>query len=311
MEDWRQTLSPETRGDIAGGLVLIEHLRTNFSLNIDDHKAERSDQLKGASAGAVQKILATFGEERIFLKEGGRTNRGLMKNLETLLTIITDFNLKNLPSEERDDILHDMQNFLAGRATTKLNEKKITFNYQPGITSYAIISSILEAAGARKKMGDVAEYLVGAKLALRFPNIYIRNAPVSASDDQVGESGDFQIHNSVFHVTVAPNNGHYEKCQTNLANGLRVFLLVPSQRLMFVREHIRENMNLHDSISVEAIESFVTQNIEEMSEFSGDKIAKGLIKLCRTYNNRLEDVEANLSLQIEIPKALVKNSNEK
>ncbi len=68
-----------SRGNIAGGLVLLENLRDNFDLDIEAHKASGSDQLKNASRQNVQKILARFGEERILLKEGGRTNKGTFR----------------------------------------------------------------------------------------------------------------------------------------------------------------------------------------------------------------------------------------
>ena len=43
---------------------------------------------------------------------------------------------------------------------------------------------------------------------------------------------DFQLNDCVFHVTVSPNSGHYDKRQSNLADGLRVFLLVPDRVLV-------------------------------------------------------------------------------
>ena len=50
IEDWVRGLPRLTRGDIAGGLVLLEHLRKNFALDINAHKASGSDQLKGGYA---------------------------------------------------------------------------------------------------------------------------------------------------------------------------------------------------------------------------------------------------------------------
>ena len=70
-----------SRGNIAGGLVIIENMRSNFSLEIESHKAERSDRLRGASAPRVQAILSRFGEDRVFLKEGGRNHRRTVRFL--------------------------------------------------------------------------------------------------------------------------------------------------------------------------------------------------------------------------------------
>ena len=54
-------------------------------------------------------------------------------------------------------------------------------------------------------------------------------------------------------------------------------------------------------VSVESIESFVSQNIEELSDFDGKKVPQGMRSLLETYNERLAEVETDLSLQVEIP----------
>ena len=163
---------------------------------------------------------------------------------------------------------------------------------------------ILDSAAKRNRSGDVAEYLVGAKLALRFPSYEIRNSAASAADKQSDESGDFEINDCVFHVTVSPNSGHYDKCQANLANGFRVFLLVPDKILAVTRQYIE--LHLSGRVSVESIESFVSQNIEELSEFASEKVALNLKLLLETYNERLSRVETDLSLQIRLPTAMDK-----
>ena len=170
------------------------------------------------------------------------------------------------------------------------------------MTSRELIGLILESARKRRKSGEVAEYLVGVKLALRFPRYEIRNSAASAADVQTEENGDFQINDCVFHVTMSPNTGHYDKCQRNLADGLRVFLLVPDSILAGARQ----NMQLATAgrASVEAIESFVSQNIEELSDFEGQKVPYNMRRLLETYNERIAKVETDLSLQIMIPNAM-------
>ena len=241
IQTWWDSLPRRSRGNIAGGLVLIDNLRSNFDLDIESHKTEGSDQLRNASRHNVQAILARFGEERVLLKEGGRTNRGLVKNLTPLLSALSDFQMDRLSPEERDVEFETMQRFLADRARDIFNADKISFDYRSGMTSRSIIGGILESGRERRKAGEVAEHLVGAKLALRFPDYDIRNSAVSSPDDQTKERGDFQINDCVFHVTVSPNAGHYDKCQNNLADGLRVFLLVPDVILVGTRQ----NADLH------------------------------------------------------------------
>ena len=291
-----------SRGNIAGGLVLLEHLRANLSFNIDDHKATGSDQLRNATRTNVQNILLRFGEERVLLREGGRTNRGLMRNLAPLLSALSESDIAHLTLENRAGALDAMQSFLADRARDVFNADIISFDYNPGASSREIINKILQVARERQKAGDVAEYLVGAKLALRFPSYDIRNSAASAADEQTDEQGDFQINDCVFHVTVAPNQGHYDKCKTNLANGMRVFLLISDDRLLGARQIADQEIG--ESVSVESIQSFVSQNIEELSDFAGDKVRQNIRLLLEKYNERVSEVETDLSLRIRIPTAL-------
>lgn len=301
---WWEAFPPRSRsrGNIAGGLVLIENLRDNLSFGIDEHKASGSDQLKNASLRNVQRILERFGENRILLKEGGRTNRGLMRNLTPLLKALSQTDIKHLSDEDRSAAFDDMQAFLAERARDVFNAEKISFSYSRDIASREIVGKILDAAYERGKAGEVAEYLVGAKLALRFPNYEIRNSAASAADDQTAEQGDFQINDCVFHVTVSPNSGHYDKCARNLSDGFRTFLLVPDRILAGTRQNA--DLQANGRISVEAIESFVSQNIEELSDFAGNKVSENIRLLIHTYNERIAEVETDLSLQIRIPTAL-------
>jgi hypothetical protein len=306
IEKWWESVPPKSRhrGDIAGGLVILENLRDKFDLDIEAHKASGSDQLRNATFSNVQKILARFGEERPFLKEAGRTNRGLMKNLQPLMQALSAVGMDKLVLETRKSEIENLQAFLAEKARDILNAGKISFDYSSGMTSREIVGKILESAKQRQKVGDVAEYLVGAKLSLRFPNYDIRNSAASAADHQVEEQGDFQINDCVFHVSVAPNRGHYDKCLHNLDEGLRVFLLVPDAILAGTRQNAQLETN--GRVSVESIESFVSQNIEELSEFSGQKVSQNIGRLLNRYNERVALVETDLSLQIRIPVALEK-----
>ena len=302
VRNWWESFTRATRGNIAGGLVLIENLRENPVFDIDAHKAASSDQLRNATRSNVQRVLARYDEERVLLQEGGRTNRGLMRNLEPLLEALANSGMGSLSQEERETHCEVMQSFLADKARDIFNAEKVSFEYTQGVTSREIVGMILASARRRQKAGDVAEYLVGAKLALRFPDYDIRNSAASAADVQTAEQGDFQMNACVFHVTVSPNRGHYDKCQRNLDNGFRVFLLVPDDILTGARQNA--DLETNGRVPVESIESFVSQNIEELSDFAGSRVSHNLKLLIEKYNERIAEVETDLSLQIRIPAAL-------
>jgi hypothetical protein len=177
---------------------------------------------------------------------------------------------------------------------------KISIKINPELSTWCNISNILSVARETGKEGPLAQYLVGAKLELRFPDIKIGNESYSTADDQLGRPGDFYIGDTAFHVTVAPMPALYEKCQQNLNDGMRVYLLVPDRTLNGARQNA--DLILPGRVAVESIESFVSQNIEELLDFSKKKLTAGLRGLLETYNKRVEACEIDKSMLIEMPK---------
>ena len=290
-----------SRGNVAGGLVLLERLKTDFNLDIWSHMTPNGFQLKGATAVKVGEILKRHGETRPLAKEGGRTNRGLLANLGRLLELLEAEKIGALSGVARNNLLDAMQSGLARRAVELLNAKKLPLHFPRETTTRSALRRILDEAKARGKEGEVAQHLVGAKLALRFPDISVENRPASAADESGGQAGDFLVGDTVFHVTIAPNTGHYDKCAENLGANLRVYLLVSNGQLFGVRQYAHERFG--NRVAVESCESFVSQNIEELSEFSGDKIRDGFLRLMKTYNKRVREAETDLSLLIDIPES--------
>ena len=62
-----------------------------------------------------------------------------------------------------------------------------------------------------------------------------------------------------------------------------------------------EAADLHARVGIASIDGFVGQNIEELGEFGRVKLAVGFRTLFEKYNERVIEVEADRSLQIEIP----------
>lgn len=184
-----------------------------------------------------------------------------------------------------------------------INRERIQFEYTTEKTTSYLIGDILDASRASGKEGPVAQYLVGAKLQLRFPGMSISNESFSSADQQTGRDGDFTVQDTAFHVTVAPMTAVYEKCVANLNDGKSAFLLVPARSV----EGARQNADNVASgrIDVAAIESFVGFNVNEIATFGKGESAQALRKLLEIYNSRVKDVETDLSLMIDIPQNLV------
>jgi hypothetical protein len=306
--DWYNSLkvvkanNGPANGSIATALVVLNRLQEIYNLDFSTHIAVGGMQIKGASGSAVAAILKSFGEERPFAKEGGRTNRGGPSEVRLLLETLKQLKLENLTETERNAVLETMKLFLVNRVRDFHNRQKIKLTFNSSLSTWHIIHNLLAEATAEGKAGYVAQHLVGAKLQLRFPDIVVSNQGGSTADMQTQRPGDFLIGHTSFHVTVAPMQPVFDKCRHNLGQGYKPFLLVPDSKLIGARQ-IAEQVS-EQQISVESIESFLSQNINELSTFNKDKLSVSFKELVTIYNHRVDEIETDKSLMIELPSNL-------
>ena len=287
------------KGTMAGALVVLEHLKNQFDLSIDSHTAKGGSQIKGASGAAVRKILADFDETRPFVSEGGRTNRGLRGDIEAMLTALGLLSLENLGEPKQNQTLKSCQRFLVEQVREWHSRQRLKIVFDPSMTTRDLVQQILEKAKERQQSGQVAQYLVGAKLALRFPELEIPNESYSTADEQLGRPGDFVVKDTAFHVTATPMDKVYERCRQNAEQGMRAYLLVPDDHVQSARRRAKDEVP--GRVAVESIESFVGQNVEEIAVFSQDELNASVYKLLVVYNERVNDIEVDKSVMIEIP----------
>jgi hypothetical protein len=207
--------------------------------------------------------------------------------------------LELLPSEERNQILFHFQAYLVDRIRDFHNRLKIKFVFDPKWSTWQTIHCLLETSQKESKAGPMCQHLVGAKLQLRFPTLNISNESATTADKQTHRAGDFEIENTVFHVTVSPMDGVFKKCADNLRDGLKVYLIVPDSKLALSRALAGDCCDAQ--IAVESFESFVSQNIEEVGYFSSANLKHNLRTLLELYNRRVDAVEADKSIMIELP----------
>lgn len=289
-----------SKGSIAAALHVLQRLRSEFNPDIAAHVASGEAQIKGLSAKALKLVLNEFGETRILSSVGGRSNRGARKAVGSLLESIRRLQLSRLDEDTRRRILKAMQErIVSAHVPVFFSVKRVRASFNPAAPTARFIDAILKNAEANGKAGPVAEYLVGAKLACRFPGAAIRNKHFSTSDAQSDVPGDFKVGKTVFHVTITPMPELFEKIRRNLAEGHRVYLLVPRSKLAGAQQNA-ENLNV--DIAVEAIESFVATNIDELCTFlNGEELKTGVRCLLDKYNQRVEAIETDKSMLIEVP----------
>ncbi len=291
------------KGTIAAALIVLERLRDDCELRIANHLAPGEAQIAGMSLPALQKILGRYGEDRPFPSEGGRTNRGNNAPVKLMLKVLAEHGLCELSGIERNQTIDDLQAFLVKQLDTYYTLERIAFAFDPHKPTKAIVTQILNEAKKRKSAGIVAQHLVGAKLACRFPSIEIANYSSSAADNPGGRAGDFIVSDTAFHVTVAPTPGHLKRCRANLEQGLASYLLVADASLPKAYV-LAELEGLADRVSVESIESFVSHNIAELSAFATSNSASTWSTLVHEYNRRVHEAETDQSLLLQVPHVL-------
>jgi hypothetical protein len=162
----------------------------------------------------------------------------------------------------------------------------------------AWIDSLLVAAELRS-FGAVERHLVGATLQQRHPGIVVPNNPGRAADAQTGRSGDFPLKEVSYHVTATDGKEATERCKRNIEVGVHPVLLVPRRYLEKARVRT-EIAGIEHRVSILAIEDFITQNIIEMSTNQQQDFFSTLKAIVDEYNRRLEEVETDMSLKIEL-----------
>lgn len=309
-QSWYSALRPmkkyggrPAKGLVAAALVVLERLRCKCELSLDAHIVEGGAQIAGLNLSSLRKVLDRFGESRPFPSEAGRTNGGNISAIRSLLESLSDAGFGALSEAKRLQLLDEFQEFLVRSLNAYYNLERVRFDFDPSKPPRNMIGDILAAAQQRNQGGPVAQHLVGAKLAIRFPHLAVGNSSYSAADEQTGRSGDFHIGKTAFHVSVAPNMGHVKRCAQNVKDGLSAIVLVLDSKLAAARA-LLETEGLESKVVAESLESFVGQNLSELAEFAPAKFAENLSSLLEEYNRRVAEVETDASLLIELPAAL-------
>ncbi|WP_261437350.1 DUF4928 family protein [Serratia proteamaculans] len=154
--------------------------------------------------------------------------------------------------------------------------------------------------------GRVGQNSIGidTKLQLRFPDVEIGTDRANAADLHTDREGDFQVGTTAFHVTTAPMEKLISRCVENKRAGYRPVILTLESKVIAARQ-MADNVGMSEQISVQAAETFIGNNIEEIAIYDGDKIREGLARLIRTYNKRIDAIEIDKSLMIDEPRWLV------
>jgi hypothetical protein len=274
---------------LQAALALLERLRDFPSLTLSDHRAQ-------GSAGA--KSHETYGKrvhERLKLqpinKNHGRRSSNLPEWGQDLLDAVAAAGFASSSPEERDRIISHAQARVAKPLRDIIEQEPLRARIK-GRSAEAVIHDLLLQAEEKGKSGDVAQYLVGAKLSLRFKR-QLPVYPANKSDrkslfDKSAKHGDFEIENAVIEVAVGlPDDKHLEQVAEILENSDAEFwLLTRADRVATWGSEIKGSDDIDGKrVVVTSVEAFVGQNITELAEFSTNGKATQLASLFDIYNS--------------------------
>jgi hypothetical protein len=290
-------------------LVLTRKALEAYPLDEDDYITDGGGQVKGLSGPAVQKILEVHGIDRVLSSEGGRTSRGTVNFAREYAAFLNGLDkgpLGHAGEAVKREAFGSVEARLVELVKAHFALQKLAIQINPELSPTAIVAAILDAAKERQAeipgstaLGAVAQHLVGAKLALRFPDVDVGNHPYTAADEQTARAGDFQVGDGVFHVTVAPGEAVVSKCAQNIGAGLRPVLIVPANKLAMAAGHAEE-LGVEGRLDIYDLERFVSANLSEMAGYSFAGVREGFARLIEVYNERLQAVETDHSLMIKL-----------
>jgi hypothetical protein len=284
-----------SRNTIAVGIVVLDHLRCQCPVSPDD-LFSKGGELKGSRSG-LQDTLERYEIPRKFLKEA--TTRQAHQDARVLAEKLEyGKGLALLDPASRERQLQKGSTLLAGYAHKWLGRQPIKVSCDRQQSPASWVSSILDKAKG-KSGGVVEQHLVGAKLQQRHPGIAISNNPGHAGDAQTGRSGDFPLRDISYHVTATDGKEATERCKQNIEAGVHPVLLVPRRFLENARARA-DVVGILPRVSILAIEDFIAQNIIEMSTNQQQDFFSTLKAIIDEYNRRLEQVETDMSLKIEL-----------
>ncbi len=283
------------RNTIAVGLVVLDHLRRRCPARREDVISE-GGEVRGSRSG-LGNALQRYGLPSSYLKEV--TTRQAHQDGQILLDRL-DWGARfaELPSAAREKLLGDLAEVLVVKAREQLSREHLRLPVDRRESPNTWVSLIIEAA-AERSTGVVEQHLVGAKLARRFPTADVANHPAHAADRQTGRGGDFTVAQVVYHVSAAPSRAVMGRCAGNISSGLHPILLVPGHQENRARV-LAEDEGLARQLTIIPIECFVALNVIELATAESKDFFAVLQEIVAIYNERLREVETDLSLQIEL-----------
>jgi hypothetical protein len=273
-EERRQASGHVNTNVMTVGLIMIEHMARGYPFKEEEYLAK--SQVKGISGQKIADILARCGEHRKFTSEGGRTSRDtitLAKELaEALNAASIGSDYRGLVDEGRARVGKSLQAWFVDRVRKDYFDKQYVkaVDFSVDMPVDTMVASFLKAARLRggNSAGAVAQRLVGATLAIRFPDLAIANEGYTTADWHTDRPADFKVGDTAIHVTISPSDELFRnRCAANLQGGFKCLVLVSAGAISAAFQ-LAANADIDRQISVNSIESFVGVIVDGLAAYS-------------------------------------------
>ena len=298
LQQFAEELRPG-KGALCVLLVVTDHARKlGLPLNPSDLLTKGKGQVKGLGKAAVQKILARHGITRVLAREGGRTSRNSAENMRRYVAFL------NSQHSGGSAELGAVEEFWIGRVREFLAGKPFRLNLDSNRSLRAVVTDLLrqafkrqENAPGRTDAGALLQHLVGAKLACAMHPEPVEHNSHSTADAPTSRRGDFEIGDTVIHVTTSPGEAVIEQCGQDLAHGLHPILITLPDRVP-AAVGLARNRGIEDRFDVLDVEHFLVLNLYEWQRFKTGNRRATLEDIISRYNAIVDDVETDPGLKI-------------
>lgn len=218
-----------TKGKLYAALIALNYLRTSDeksdwsftkALEINSTQTGTYFGKRSLRGHGIPKLTAALGRiNRLDLKpnisgEAGRTSGGTSDAALRIIQLVNSFT-KGIEPSKRQEVGKEITDVLITQIVLDLEyhaeQGGIEVKYSRHETLSTFITGILESKVS--KPGAVAQHLVGAKLEHRYEGLplNVEHNGSSTADIQTNRLGDFDLGNTVIHVTKSPTMSHFSK----------------------------------------------------------------------------------------------------
>ncbi|MCC5786734.1 MAG: DUF4928 family protein [Phycisphaerales bacterium] len=274
---------------LQAALALLEKLRRDPVLELTEHMSgEGSSGLKSHE---------TFGKaacDRFNIdppnKTHGRRSSEIRSWGPRILDALRSTGFEAAAPPQRESMLDAAQTVVADHLRRYAESGPIAVRCRNRSVT-AVVAEIIKQAEDKRKSGDVAQYLVGAKLEARFPGIDLKRAANCGdgtwAKDETASLGDFQIGTTVIEIAVGrPDEKHIDQIASIVStDAFETWLIVRSDRRdAWIRELADAEVDMN-RVSLLGINEFIGQNLGEMGRLDRSQAMAEFKKMIDAYND--------------------------